>query len=96
MATDMCHHVSNIERINSIIPSVNLRNDQTLSAQHIQILLQSALHVSDLSNPSRPLAIALRWTDKITEEFFSQGDSEKEMGLKVSLMMDRTVSLLCL
>ena len=32
------------------------------------------IHCSDLSNPTKPLDIYRLWVDRITEEFFIQGD----------------------
>ena len=32
------------------------------------------VHCSDLSNPTKPLDIYRHWVDRITEEFFLQGD----------------------
>ena len=37
-------------------------------------VLQNMVHCSDLSNPTKPLDIYRHWVDRITEEFFLQGD----------------------
>ena len=37
-------------------------------------VLQNMVHCSDLSNPTKPLNIYIHWVDRITEEFFLQGD----------------------
>ena len=52
-------------------------------------MLQNLVHCSDLSNPTKPLDIYTRWVDRITEEFFLQGDKEKELGLSFSPLCDR-------
>ena len=52
-------------------------------------MLQNLVHCSDLSNPTKPLDIYTRWVDRITEEFFLQGDREREAGLDISPMCDR-------
>ncbi len=39
------------------------------------------VHCSDLSNPTKPLDIYRQWVDRIMEEFFRQGDKEREQGL---------------
>ena len=41
------------------------------------LLSSMLLHVSDVSNPTRPGLIARRWAFSIQEEFFRQGDKEK-------------------
>ena len=47
------------------------------------------VHCADLSNPTKPLEIYRRWEKLIMEEFFQQGDREREQGLDVSPMCDR-------
>lgn len=47
------------------------------------------VHCSDLSNPTKPLEIYRQWVDKIMEEFFRQGDREREAGIEISPMCDR-------
>ena len=32
------------------------------------------VHCSDLSNPTKPLELYMVWVERITEEFFLQGD----------------------
>ncbi len=47
------------------------------------------VHCSDLSNPTKPLKIYVQWVDRILEEFFRQGDREREAGIEISAMCDR-------
>ena len=47
------------------------------------------MHCSDLSNPTKPLDIYRQWVDRIMDEFFRQGDREREIGMEVSPMCDR-------
>jgi cAMP-specific phosphodiesterase 4 len=47
------------------------------------------VHCSDLSNPTKPLEIYRKWVDRIMEEFFRQGDRERDAGIEISPMCDR-------
>mmetsp|Transcript_14214 Transcript_14214/g.39141 ORF Transcript_14214/g.39141 Transcript_14214/m.39141 type:complete len:1301 (+) Transcript_14214:85-3987(+) len=47
------------------------------------------LHFSDISNPTKPFDICKRWAWLIVDEFFSQGDREKELGITVQPLNDR-------
>jgi cAMP-specific phosphodiesterase 4 len=47
------------------------------------------VHCADLSNPTKPLGIYRKWVDRIVEEFFLQGDKEREHGMEISAMCDR-------
>ena len=47
------------------------------------------VHCADLSNPTKPLELYRKWTDRIMGELFSQGDMERERGMDISPMCDR-------
>ena len=47
------------------------------------------VHCADLSNPTKPLELYRQWCERIMEEFFQQGDRERESGLDISPMCDR-------
>lgn len=52
-------------------------------------LLNVVLHASDISNPCKPWELCLEWSNRITSEFFAQGDREKAEGLPVNSNNDR-------
>ncbi len=52
-------------------------------------LYRIALKIADMGNTTKPSKLYLEWCDRITEEFFRQGDKEREMGLPISPFMDR-------
>ena len=52
-------------------------------------VLQNLVHCADLSNPTKPLDIYRQWTERIMQEFFRQGDLEREQGMDISPMCDR-------
>lgn len=55
----------------------------------LQQVLQNMVHCADLSNPTKPLEIYRSWVDRLMEEFFHQGDLERQQGLDISPMCDR-------
>ncbi|KAL1518131.1 hypothetical protein ABEB36_001802 [Hypothenemus hampei] len=54
-----------------------------------QFILQIALKCADISNPTRPWDISYKWSIKVCEEFFRQGDFERELGLPITSICDK-------
>jgi hypothetical protein len=54
-----------------------------------EILLVACVHSADISSPCRPARIAVEWTKRLENEWFSEGDEQKELGLPIGPMMDR-------
>lgn len=52
-------------------------------------VLQNMVHCADLATPTKPLRLYRRWCDRIMEEFYQQGDKERDQGMDISPMCDR-------
>ncbi|KAJ8737296.1 hypothetical protein PYW07_000567 [Mythimna separata] len=57
--------------------------------EHRHLVLQIALKCADISNPCRPWEISRKWSLKVCEEFFRQGDYERRLNLPVTALCDR-------
>jgi cAMP-specific phosphodiesterase 4 len=53
------------------------------------LALECILHAADVSNPCRVWETTKAWAWCVLEEFFSQGDKEKELGVPVGFLNDR-------
>ncbi|KAL7636774.1 UNVERIFIED_CONTAM: hypothetical protein RMT77_012528 [Armadillidium vulgare] len=51
--------------------------------------LQIALKCADICNPCRPWETSRQWSQKICDEFYRQGDYERQLRLPVTSMCDR-------
>ncbi|ETO74088.1 hypothetical protein F444_10048 [Phytophthora nicotianae P1976] len=91
LATDMAKHFEDVALFKTNILSAALDEGAVLvkNIGDKKLLLKMILHTCDVSNPAKERETMLRWTDRVVEEFFIQGDMEKQLGLPVSPFMDR-------
>jgi hypothetical protein len=54
-----------------------------------KLIRNLVLHFCDVSNPVKPFTICKAWAWNIVDEFFLQGDKEKELGITVQPLNDR-------
>nr|CAD2184844.1 unnamed protein product [Meloidogyne enterolobii] len=91
LATDMSKHMSLLADLKTMVEAKKVSGTDTLLDKYqdrIQVL-RSAIHLADLSNPAKPIDIYRQWNERILEEYWRQGDREKQLGLEVSPMCDR-------
>merc|ERR1712007_167581 len=55
----------------------------------VQLIVDSLLHTADVGNPMKPWDLATQLAHKTLEEFFIQGDLEREHGIPVQALNDR-------
>lgn len=60
--------------------------------EHRLLVLQIALKCADISNPCRNWEISKKWSLKVCEEFFQQGDCERKLNLPVTPLCDRNTN----
>ncbi len=61
----------------------NLNKNDTNNNNN-QDFLDLLVHAADISNPTKPFPVYLKWAKLVLEEFFQQGDREKALGLPCS------------
>ena len=93
LATDMtCHFGLTGDLRNCVISNFDGASDPTASSLETSdrlLIAKILLHCADISNPTRTWEVTQYWQYLVVEEFFSQGDSEKENGWDISANMDR-------
>uniref|UniRef100_A0A8C5KEL5 Phosphodiesterase n=1 Tax=Jaculus jaculus TaxID=51337 RepID=A0A8C5KEL5_JACJA len=93
LATEMTKHFEHVNKfINSITkPLAALEENEDQAAidtmlktpENRALIKRMMIKCSDVSNPCRPLEYCIEWAARISEEYFSQTDEEKEKDLPV-------------
>ncbi|XP_032594893.1 cAMP-specific 3',5'-cyclic phosphodiesterase isoform X11 [Drosophila grimshawi] len=92
LSTDMSKHMSLLADLKTMVETKKVAGSGVLLLDNytdrIQVL-ENLVHCADLSNPTKPLPLYKRWVALLMEEFFLQGDKERESGMDISPMCDR-------
>ncbi|XP_048485211.1 cAMP-specific 3',5'-cyclic phosphodiesterase isoform X2 [Plutella xylostella] len=92
LSTDMSKHMSLLADLKTMVETKKVAGSGVLLLDNytdrIQVL-ENLVHCADLSNPTKPLPLYKRWVALLMEEFFQQGDKEREQGMDISPMCDR-------
>ncbi|CAD7091745.1 unnamed protein product [Hermetia illucens] len=92
LSTDMSKHMSLLADLKTMVETKKVAGSGVLLLDNytdrIQVL-ENLVHCADLSNPTKPLPLYKRWVALLMEEFFQQGDKERESGMDISPMCDR-------
>ncbi|XP_018320277.1 cAMP-specific 3',5'-cyclic phosphodiesterase isoform X4 [Agrilus planipennis] len=92
LSTDMSKHMSLLADLKTMVETKKVAGSGVLLLDNytdrIQVL-ENLVHCADLSNPTKPLPLYKRWVDLLMEEFFLQGDREREAKMEISPMCDR-------
>ncbi|XP_032690464.1 uncharacterized protein LOC116853454 isoform X3 [Odontomachus brunneus] len=86
LATDITRQQEFLTRFRDYLSNNSL---EMRRAEDRHFILQIALKCADISNPCRPWDISRKWSYKVCEEFFRQGDYERRLNLPVTPLCDR-------
>eukprot|EP00357_Protocruzia_adherens_P011262 CAMPEP_0115014074 /NCGR_PEP_ID=MMETSP0216-20121206/25826_1 /TAXON_ID=223996 /ORGANISM="Protocruzia adherens, Strain Boccale" /LENGTH=827 /DNA_ID=CAMNT_0002383673 /DNA_START=24 /DNA_END=2507 /DNA_ORIENTATION=- len=85
LSTDMARHFSELNQFKARIQS----QEFNMAGKDRQMVMNILLHACDIGTPAKPFEVSARWTKRIYEEFFRQGDRERQQNLEVGPLMDR-------
>ncbi|KAH8413271.1 hypothetical protein KR009_009547 [Drosophila setifemur] len=86
LGTDMTNHFQQMKAMRQLLTL----QEPTIDKQKV---LSLVLHCCDIAHPAKQWGVHHRWTMLLLEEFFRQGDLEKELGLPFSPLCDRNNTL---
>jgi hypothetical protein len=66
----------------------DINNEETTNEEK-QALFDYFIHSADLGHNTKIFEISLKWVELLSEEFWIQGDKERQMNLNISFLCDR-------
>eukprot|EP00163_Fabomonas_tropica_P008284 TRINITY_DN178_c1_g1_i1.p1 TRINITY_DN178_c1_g1~~TRINITY_DN178_c1_g1_i1.p1 ORF type:complete len:758 (-),score=139.49 TRINITY_DN178_c1_g1_i1:352-2625(-) len=92
LATDLSQHFGLVSQFKGRIEALKAVMDDpdaTLEASDRQAIQLMVMKASDISNPVKNPSLYLKWTERVMEEFYRQGDDEAAFGMDISPFCDR-------
>ncbi|CAC9473526.1 putative cAMP specific phosphodiesterase [Leishmania infantum JPCM5] len=86
LATDMAKHADALSRFTELATSGFDKENEA----HRRMVMETLIKAGDVSNVTKPFETSRMWAMAVTEEFYRQGDMEKEKGVEVLPMFDRS------
>ncbi|XP_076440995.1 uncharacterized protein LOC143280247 [Babylonia areolata] len=87
LATDITRQQEFLIKFRRMIDEKEFDYEFNLTSRHF--VLQIALKCADICNPCRNWYLSERWSRQVCEEFFRQGDMERQIGIEVAPVCDR-------
>lgn len=87
LSTDMARHGEILTKFSDLCANEGFSRD---NFEHRRLLMQVLMKAADISNVTKPFSVSRQWAMAVTEEFHQQGDKEKEKGVEVLPMFDRS------
>ena len=84
LSTDMSKHSLCVDFLKKCLSENNKPEDNDK-----QDYMDFVIHTADISNPTKVFDVYFKWAKLVVEEFYSQGDKEKNLGLKCSCDRDK-------
>ena len=88
LATDFARHFMDLGKFQLKFGNSNSSSSVKDDEDRI-LVMEMLMHSSDVGNPSRTWNVCYEWATRVMNEFFAQGDKEREMGLPISNLCDR-------
>jgi cAMP-specific phosphodiesterase 4 len=85
LATDLARHFQRI----SVLKTKQFAMSEEAQGLELSLLMETMLMLADLGHTAKPFAYHQIWAERISEEFFRQGETEEHNNLPMSPLCDR-------
>ncbi|KAG1688755.1 hypothetical protein DVH05_003064 [Phytophthora capsici] len=85
LATDLARHFQRI----SVLKAKKFAMSEETQGLELSLLMETMLMLADLGHTAKPFGYHQTWAERISEEFFRQGETEERNNLPISPLCDR-------
>ncbi|KAF4030142.1 3'5'-cyclic nucleotide phosphodiesterase [Phytophthora infestans] len=85
LATDLARHFQRI----SVLKTKTFTMPEQAQGLELSLLMETMLMLADLGHTAKPFSYHETWAERISEEFFRQGEAEERNHLPISPLCDR-------
>jgi len=95
LATDMAEHMAIVSKLKTDLqkrlenPEDDIKDGETVPEALKTLVLQAAIKIADIGHLYASHDVHIKWSERLEEEMWKQGDIEKDRSMKVSFLMDR-------
>lgn len=89
LATDLKRHFEILAEFNAKMNDADAPGIDWNNETDRLLAMQMCIKLADINGPCKIHDIHVRWTHRIAEEFYEQGDEEASLGMPISPYMDR-------
>lgn len=90
LATDITRQQEFLSRFKKYLDDRNFNFANNFEERHF--MLQIALKCADICNPCRNWPVSKLWSERVCDEFFRQGDYERQLQIPVTPLCDRNAT----
>jgi hypothetical protein len=84
--------ISNGQNVDKMILSETIPENINKNNETKQLILSECVHTADLSNPAKMNSVFVEWTKLVYQEFFTQGDTERNNKVNITMLCDRNTT----
>nr|CAI9859013.1 Phytopthora agathidicda GPCR-PDE 2 [Phytophthora agathidicida] len=85
LATDLARHFQRI----SVLKTKTFAMSEESQGLEVSLLMETMLMLADLGHTAKPFDYHQTWAERISEEFFQQGETEEHNNMPISPLCDR-------
>ncbi|XP_056016554.1 cGMP-inhibited 3',5'-cyclic phosphodiesterase 3A-like isoform X4 [Ostrea edulis] len=91
LATDLKRHFEILAEFNAKVNDEDAVGLDWTSETDRLLMMQMVIKLADINGPAKRHELHVHWTERISEEFYEQGDEEARLGMPISPYMDRRI-----